>query len=77
MSYLRDLCSLALVVSNTYSVVSLFCFYSSCVPYVASFSGLSVFDCTFAAVFSKVYVLSLIVIMLTLVYALVSAYIIS
>ena len=29
------------VVSNTYCVVFLFCFYLSCVPYVASFSGLS------------------------------------
>jgi hypothetical protein len=25
----------------------LFCFSSSCVPYVASFSGLSIFDCPF------------------------------
>jgi hypothetical protein len=29
----------------TYSVVSLFCFPSSYVPYVASFSALSIFDC--------------------------------
>jgi len=31
------------VVSNEYFVVFLFCFPSSCVPYVASFSGLSFF----------------------------------
>ena len=28
-------------------VVCLFCLSSSCVPYVASFSGLSIFDCPF------------------------------
>jgi hypothetical protein len=27
--------------------VFLFCFSSSCVPYVESFSGLSIFDCIF------------------------------
>jgi len=36
-----------IVVSNTYCVVFLFCFSSSCVPYVASFSGLSIFDWPF------------------------------
>jgi hypothetical protein len=36
-----------LVVFNTYCVESLFCFASSCVPNVASFSGLSFFDCPF------------------------------
>jgi hypothetical protein len=35
---------LHLVVSNTYCVVFLFCFSSSCVRYVASFCGLSIFD---------------------------------
>ncbi len=35
------------VVSNIYCVVSLFCLSSSCVPYVASFSGLFIFDCPF------------------------------
>ena len=35
---------LRIVVSNTYCVVFLFCFSSSCVPYVASFSGLSIFS---------------------------------
>ena len=45
MSYLRYLClfSYSGTVSNTYCVVFLFCFSSSCVPYVASFSGLSLF----------------------------------
>ena len=38
---------LRIVVSNTYCVVFLFCFSSSCVPYVASLSGLSIFDCPF------------------------------
>jgi hypothetical protein len=38
MSYLHYLC---IVVSNTYCVLFSFCFSSSCVPYVASFSGLS------------------------------------
>ena len=38
---------LHIVWSNTYCVVLLFCFSSSCVPYVASFSGLSFFDCPF------------------------------
>ena len=37
MSYIRYLC---LVLSNTYCVVFLFWFPSSCVPYVVSFSGL-------------------------------------
>jgi hypothetical protein len=30
-----------------YCVVFLFCFSSSCVPYIASFSGLSICDCPF------------------------------
>ena len=39
---------IVLVVSNTYCVVFLYCFSSYCVPYyVASFTGLSIFDCTF------------------------------
>jgi hypothetical protein len=33
---------LRIVMSNAYSVVFLFCLSSSCVPYVASFSGLSI-----------------------------------
>jgi hypothetical protein len=43
MSYLRCLC---IVAPNTYCVLFLFCFSSSFVPYVASFSGLSIFDCS-------------------------------
>ena len=35
------------VVSNTYCVVFLFCFSSSCVPYDANFSGFSFFDRSF------------------------------
>jgi hypothetical protein len=35
---------LCIVVSNTYCVVFLLCLSSSCVPYVANFSGLSIFD---------------------------------
>jgi hypothetical protein len=35
---------LSVVVSDTYCGVFLFCFSSSCVGYVASFSGLSLFD---------------------------------
>ena len=38
---------LHIVVSKTYCIVFLFCFSSSYVPYVAIFSGLSIFDCTF------------------------------
>ena len=37
--------SLHIVVSNTYFVMFLFCFSAACVPYVASFSGLSIFEC--------------------------------
>jgi len=43
MSYLRYGVCLCIVMSNTYHVVFLFCFSLSCVPYVASFSGLSIF----------------------------------
>jgi hypothetical protein len=35
------------VVLNIYCVVFLFCLSSSCIPYAASFSGLSIFDCHF------------------------------
>ena len=38
---------LCIVVFNTYFVVFLFCFSSPYVPYVASFSGLSIVDCPF------------------------------
>ena len=49
MSYSRYLCLFAqhLLVSNTYCVVFLFDFSSSCVRYVVSFSGLSIVDCLF------------------------------
>ena len=40
-----------IVVSNTYCVVFLFCFCSSCVACIASFSGLSIFDCPFGILF--------------------------
>jgi hypothetical protein len=42
-----------IMVSDTYCVVVLCCFSSSCVPYVASFSRLYIFYCPF--VFSNVY----------------------
>ena len=42
------LCALCMVVSNTCCVVFLFCLSSSCVPYVASFSELSIFGCPFS-----------------------------
>ena len=38
---------LRIVVFNTYCVVFLFWLPLSCVPYFASFSGLSIFDCPF------------------------------
>ena len=44
---------LRIVMSNTYCVVFLFCFSSSCVPYVVNVSGLSIIDCP--SVFSNVY----------------------
>ena len=40
-----------IVMSNTYCVVLLVCVSSSCVPYVASFSGLSLFDCRYSLTF--------------------------
>jgi hypothetical protein len=51
MFYLRYVC---IVVSNTYCVVFLFCFSSSLVPYVGSFSALSIVFIT-SSVFSNVY----------------------
>jgi hypothetical protein len=48
MNYLCYLCFLGIVVSNTSCVVFLLCFSSSCVPYVVSFSRLSIFDCPFS-----------------------------
>ena len=49
---------LCIVMSNTYCVVFLFCFSSSCVHYVVSFSGISICYCP--SVFSYVYLLELI-----------------
>jgi len=47
MSFALSACTyLCIVVSSTYCVVFLFCLSSSCVPNVASFSGLSIFDCS-------------------------------
>jgi hypothetical protein len=40
----EDIC-LRIVVSNTYCVVFLLSFSSSCIPYFTSFFGLSIFDC--------------------------------
>jgi hypothetical protein len=45
------------VVSNTYCVVFLFCLSSSCVPYVVSFSGLSIFDCHIRYSLTFIYIL--------------------
>ena len=42
--YIICVCS-PIVMCNTYCIVLLFCLSSCCVPYVTSFSGLSIFDC--------------------------------
>ena len=47
MSYLRYLCLLAFSCVHIYCVVFSLCLSSSCVTNVASFSGLSIFDCYF------------------------------
>jgi hypothetical protein len=46
-----------IVVSNTYCIVFLFCFLTSCVPYVPSFSAVPIFD--FFSVFSNVYLVQM------------------
>ena len=52
MSYLRYLCLPAY--NDVQDILCiLFCFSTSCVPYVASFSGLSIFDCP--SVFFSIY----------------------
>jgi hypothetical protein len=57
MIYSMKTCvGLLIVLSNTYCVVFLFCLSSSCVPYVASFSGLPILVAP--SVFSNVYMLS-------------------
>ena len=47
MSYLLICVCLRVVVSSTYCVLFWFCLPSSCVLYVSSFSGLSIFECSF------------------------------
>jgi hypothetical protein len=47
---------LRIVVSNIYCVVCLLCFSSSCAPYVASFSVLSIFDCPVYLLFCRSYI---------------------
>ena len=55
-----DICvCLHIVVSNTYCVVLYFCLSSYCVPYTASFSGLSILIAH--SVFSNVYLLVVVV----------------
>jgi hypothetical protein len=49
VSYLHYL---RIVVSNRYCVVLLVCVSSSCVPYVASFSGLPIIDCRYSLTFN-------------------------
>jgi hypothetical protein len=44
---IKDETCLGIVVSNTYCVMFLFRFSSSCAPYVASLFGLSFFNCPF------------------------------
>jgi hypothetical protein len=59
MSYLRYIVCLCIVVSNTYCVVffALFVFvFCLMYPNVASFSGMSILDCTFG--FSNVYLIN-------------------
>ena len=52
MSYLRYLLFVRLYwLSNTYCVVFFVCFSVPCVPYVASLSGLSIFDFTFGILY--------------------------
>ena len=47
MSYLRYLCMFVYSGVQHTVLCFLFCFSLSPVPYVASFSGLSIFDCPF------------------------------
>ena len=58
--YVSCVC-LCIVVSNTYCVVFLKQFFSLFIPYVACFSGLSIFDCPFGILWHllKVVLLSL------------------
>ena len=54
MSYLRYLCLLAHSGVQHILCYVLFCFSSSCVPYVVSFSELSFFDCHFGIHYCKI-----------------------
>jgi len=47
MSYLRYLCLFVYIGVEHILCCVLFCFSSSCVHYVAKFSGLSIFNCPF------------------------------
>jgi hypothetical protein len=47
MSYLRYLCFFTYKTFQHILCCDFVVFSSSCVPYVASFSGLSIFDCPF------------------------------
>ena len=51
MSSLRDVCLFAYSSVQQILVLFLFCFSTSCVPYVANISGLSFFDCPFGILY--------------------------
>jgi hypothetical protein len=56
INYITIICVwLCIVVYNTYCVVFLLCLSSSCVPYFASFSGLSISDCPFGILWRFLY----------------------
>jgi hypothetical protein len=57
MPYFHCLCCFCIMMSNSYCVVFLCCLSSSCLPYVVSFSGFSIFFIALL-VFSNVYLLS-------------------
>jgi hypothetical protein len=50
MSYLRYLCLFGY--SGVQHIMLWLCFSSSCVPYIASYSGLSLFDCPFGILYT-------------------------
>ena len=54
MSYLRYLCLFAYSCVQRILFVFLLCLSLSCVSYVASFSGFSIFDCNFGVHFSDI-----------------------
>ena len=49
---------LSCIAPSVFSNVYLFCLSSSCVPYVASFSGLSIFYCLFGYSLTFIYIIS-------------------